>query len=154
MDRAVLVTEDLPFERKATAFIIFVENTLGWIPPVTEKTPLWKARAVEAGKLNKKIKTNPRLYTWENLALAVEYCRRKKQEVRSPTALCWTVERALREAYQPADSTPVQAQVDAAIAWEQTNQLDDADTWIGRLTRAGGDGRKDVLNEWRQERQP
>lgn len=142
------MTPTLPFTEGLVSFGVFVENTLGWVPAVTEKRPIWLVRTMEAGKLKAKIKTNPGLYTWENLALTVEYCRRKHQSVASPAAVCWFVEDALKEAYQPTVAD-AQQKIDEAIAWERDHQYPDWEDWIGRLVRAGyGEGQHDVLAMW------
>lgn len=143
----------LPFKASPLGFVIYVENTLGWDAVLSQKVPLFKARNVEAGILTKKMATNPRLYTWDNLALAVEYLRRQRKPVKSPTAVLWHVETAIKAANQPAKVTTVQAEIDEALAWEYNHALPDHVEWIGRLVRAGfGPGQRDVLVEWKAAR--
>lgn len=125
-----------------------VEQTLGWAPAPDGK-PLWKARAIEAAKLKRKIATNPGLYSWHNLELAVEWCRRHKETVPSPVSICWRVERALREANAPRAPRPIGDLVDEAMELEMSRlESPGAHEWVVRFTRATGDARLDVLDEW------
>lgn len=135
-------------------FVTAVENTLGWAPPegeVTEAKPLWKHRTIMAGRVNKAVAKDPNLYTWENLELAIEYCRRKKIEVKSPIGVLYKVKAALDLANTTAVGD-VSQQVQAAIDWELSNQRDGYHDWVGRLVRADGSARRDVVERWRRER--
>lgn len=135
--------------RTPTDFIVFVENQLGWTPETSEKKPLWKARAIEVAKLKKKMATDPNLYTWDNLALAVEYLRHKRQPVTSPVAVCWFVKDALKDAVERPTLTDLGEAVQAAIDWEKRHQIPGFAEWIITLTRAHGSARGAVLDEWR-----
>lgn len=144
----------LPFTG-AKAFVEYVENMLGWAPPVTVKTPRWKAIAVEAGKVNKKIATNPTLYTWENLALTVEWLRQRREQIKTPTSILWRVEDALRDSATPV--TPkvrvdIAVAIEQAIATEQERRAPGWQGWVSRLTRAQGAGRQDTYDEWKAAR--
>lgn len=143
----------LPFRQGPVAFCEFVEGQLGWEPDPTKER--WKALMTEAGKLKRKRATNPELYSWENLALTVEWLRRRHHVVSTPTSVCWKVEAALKASATPV--TPVVVvdvakEIVAAIEWEQTQDRMGKAHWIHALTRAAGSGRADVLAEWRRAR--
>lgn len=138
--------------KNVTDFVVLVENRLGWMPVVDDKTPLHKARGVEVAKLKRKIAEKPELFTWKNLLLAVEYCSRKQIRVASPAAVCWKVEKALKEIVPEQQMSPVAERIQKAIAWEQQHQLVGWENWVGMLTRAGGVLRDELLIEWKQER--
>lgn len=136
--------------KNATELVVHIENTLGWTPD-TDRMPLWKARAVEAGKLNAAIRKNPKLLTWVNLELAVEYLRRKRQPVKSPVGVTYFVEKALDKAHQEA-SRPLGELVDEALRAEYSRNDDLTNLWVTRLIRAEGNARAEVYAEWQQER--
>lgn len=127
----------------ATDVVIACENVLGWNAMIT---PLHKARAIEAGKINKKLATEPDI-TLDDLMLAVEFCRRKRQPVTSPVALFWRVEDAKEMANEVVEISDLSTAVQTALAWEMLADVPDED-WIGRLTRAHGPVRAELLAEW------
>ena len=135
-------------------FCIRVENTLGWSHD--RSMPRWKALSIEAAKLRRKMSTDPALYTWPNLELAVELLRREQREVDSPAAVCWHVERALALAAVPE---PVLDDIDADID-ELVNEIaqrelaaGDPEGWAMRLLRAWGrEGRLAALVEYADTR--
>ena len=133
--------------KNATEFVELVGNRLGWTAPGVK--PYWKERAIEAGKLNRKIATNPRLFTWENLEATVDVLARERREVKSPAAVCWHVERALQRARQ---EPLVDAEIEGAIGREIS--VGDPEGWAVRLSRSFGSGRAEVLKQWRAERAP
>jgi hypothetical protein len=135
----------------STDFVVYCENNLGWVAPTSDKVPLWKARANEAGKLNRQMKLKPGLVTLDNLMLAVEYCRVAKEQPASPTALCWRIEKALKAAV-PAGPSVTAMSIDDAIKWERDFPDAESDRWITLLTRAVGPARDDLLTEWRSAR--
>lgn len=118
-----------------------VERRLGW----EAKPANYTAYVREAGKVNRKIATNPSLYTWANLQSAVELLARERQ-TRSPLGAMAHVDRAL----------------DLALDEEYDNELlireattyeagrGDPDGWIGRFARATGPYRSRALVEWQQ----
>lgn len=132
--------------RNATELVVLIENTLGWTPP--DDVPLWKSRAREAGKINAAIKRNPKLHSLANLELAVEYLRRKRQPVKSPVGVIYAVEKALEDAAAPPVQRPLGELIDSALAWEHEHELPDSAKWIGWLTRASGNARQGVYDEW------
>ena len=125
-------------------FVKHVENTLGWVPP--EGTwPRWKTLTLEAAKLKRKMATNPRLYTWDHMLLAVEMLRRSGTQVASPAAVCWHVRRALAAEGEREDTGDIAAKVHLAIS--EAFMAGESE-WVERLARARGDARKEVLEEW------
>lgn len=131
----------------ATEFCRIVENTLGWVPTGNENDPPYKRYMAEAGKLNRKIKTNPELYTFENLVLTVTWLRRRRH-VSTPTGVCWFVKDALKEAPEPdALNTNVTRRIFEAITEAMVAGEPD---WVERLARASGSARDDVLGEWNE----
>lgn len=135
--------------KNATEFVVHCENTLGYVPDETKE--LWKARSIQAGRLNKAIKTKPQLYTWANLELAVEYLRRKRQPIKSPLFALYVVEDALRLARQEQDR-PLGELIDEALHFERANSALTSHSWVDQLTRAVGKYRQDAYDEWKAER--
>ena len=134
--------------KNAIEFVQLVENTLGWAPPLDDTTPLFKRRAIEAGKVKSKIAKNPTLYTWHNLELAVEYLRRKRQGVKSPVGVLYKVEQAIAAANAPAPISSVGEDINRAIEVELSHGKEGSEDWVGRLIRADGPGRREVLDAW------
>lgn len=145
----------LPFDPGYRNFVLFVENTLGLAIPTT-KTARYRTLILEASHLKKKVETNPELYTWENLALTVEWLRRRREHIKSAAGVCFRVEAALKDSgntHQPAPVVDVAVEIQRAIAWEQQNQMPGYQAWIALLTRSAGAGRQEVYNEWEWARQ-
>lgn len=143
---------EYPPIRNATEFVRLVENVLGWVPVHKDAAQEWRTYAMEAGKLKRKIATAPHLYTWDNLVLAVEFLRRKKETPKSPTAVCWAVERALAAAAAPRNNTEIEELLGFALEQEFGNREPGWDDWVGRLTRATGPARMDVYEAWKAAR--
>lgn len=144
----------LPFTGPKS-FVEYVEGALGWVPPETATTPRWKAIINEAAKVKKKVATDPVLYTWENLALTVEWLRRRKEPIKTPTSVFWRVEAALRDSATPVvpeRPTDIAVAVQQAIDREQAQRAPGWQGWVSRLTRAQGAGRQDTYNEWKAAR--
>lgn len=125
-----------------TAFCQLVENTLGWAPP---PGPAFRAYRAEAAKVKRKQATNPDLYTWDNLRLAVALLAREKK-ARTPWGVFAHVERALDLALDADDD--LETQIREAIAYE-TRRGDPAG-WVPRFARATGGYRDQALREWRE----
>lgn len=133
----------------ATEFVELVENTLGWDPGVTPDRPHWKALMGEAAKVNRKIKTNPTLYSWDNLVVTVAWLRRHKRSL-SPLGVIAAVEDALKAA-GPAEA--VSSDLSGQIHLALTTAFLEGDTdWVERLARATGPARLDVLMRWEASR--
>lgn len=125
--------------------VIATENTLGF---THTSSPLYKARAIEASKIKKKIEADPKV-TLDDFMLAIEYCRKKREPVKSPVALYWRIEDAKAMSNEVSTTTDLSTDVETAMAWELL-QLEPDEHWIGRLTRAHGSHREAVLTEWKQ----
>ena len=134
----------------ATGLVVLCENRLGWVPDQTKE--LWKARAIQAGRLNKAIAKNPALYTWHNLELAVELLFRQRQPIQSPMFVLYQVEEAVKLAAKQAEPRPLGELIDEAIAVEQAQPSSQQHNWVGQLTRAVGSYRRDAYDEWLAER--
>lgn len=143
---------EYPEIRTATEFCLLVENVLGWVPVHGDGTPQWKVYAAEAGKVNRKIKSNPKLYTWANCLLAVEWLRRRKQTPTSPAAVLWSVERALKDAAAPVSATEIDQLLETALRVEMSERRPGWDEWVSRLTRATGVAREAVYLDWKATR--
>lgn len=137
--------EHTDFEvRTATDLVKHIENTLGWLPP--DDLPRWKARQVEAGKINRMMKKDKRC-TIDNLLLATELLRRRRQEIKSPVAVCYFVEEALR-ATAVAENTP-----DLIERLEAARAVEDRPEWARRLQRVFGPAAiLETLEEWEASR--
>lgn len=111
--------EELPSEefevRTLTDLVKHIENTLGWCVPWDDPRPLWKVRSIEVGKMKRVIQKNPKLYTMENLLLAVEYLRRKRKPVKAPVGVIYAVEDALREAPATVTQSAPQERLEAVL---------------------------------------
>lgn len=112
--------EELPSEepeiRTMTDLVKHIENTLGWCAPWDDPRPPWKIRAVEVGKLKRVVAKDPKLYTMDNLLLAVEYLRRKREPVKSPVGVVYAVERALKELPSLEARPDVQERLERALS--------------------------------------
>lgn len=128
---------------KAIEFCELVEGRLGWEVPT--RLPRWRAMTTEAGKVNKKIATNPTLYTWDNLCLAVELLAREKLS-RSPVGVFSHVDRALDLALDSEHD--VEDQIREAVTYE--TRRGDPHGWGTRFARASGHYRRLILAEWRE----
>lgn len=136
--------------KNATEFCHLVSNRLGWLPP--GKKEGWREIVIEASKVKRKIATNPRLYTWENLEKAVELLHRERITPASPAAVCWSVERALK--LSAVDTSRQQVDADTEQAIEAEVAAGDPAGWAVRLARSFGQGRVEVLTQWKIERGP
>lgn len=140
----------------ATGFLLAVEQTLGWPLDPPPGGELWRARMVWAGKVNKAIKKDPELYTWDNLECSLEYCRTKRIAVKSPLYLFSLVEKALAEKERvetpKGRARPLGELIDQAIAHEMSTQAPGWTQWVGRLSRAAGPGRAEMHREWLEAR--
>lgn len=125
----------------AVDFCQLVESSLGWEAP---NLPAWHRYRVEAAKVNKKIATNPALYTWDNLVLAVELLRRERKS-RSPLGVFSHVQRALDLALD--EEHDVEEEIRRVVALEVS--LGDPSGWAGRFSRTTGHYRRLALDEWR-----
>lgn len=128
----------------ATRFCKLVEAKLGWVPP-NPHAPAWLAYKQEASKVTNKIATDPELYTWRNLELAVELLRREKKP-RSPIGVFAHVARAVEMANEVEPD--LDTQIREATAYEV--RRGDPAGWVTRFARAQGAYRAQALAEWRE----
>lgn len=127
------------------------ENQLGWAPPYQDSVPPFQTRALEVYKL-KKAMAKPefqQVATPRNLALALEFSRRRQLSITSPVGLLYRIADALAYADTSPEATPIAVQIAAAVRWEQAHDDDQSLRWIHRLVRAAGPGQIDVLTEWK-----
>jgi hypothetical protein len=126
----------------ATEFCKLVENRLGWAPPAGAP---YRQYRVEAAKVKRKIATDPDLYTWDNLKLAVALLAREKQP-RTPMGVFAHVDRALDLALDKDHD--VEHEIRQVVAYESA--LGDPAGWVTRFARATGQYREMALNEWKE----
>lgn len=132
--------------RTALDIVLLCETHLGWASP-NLKTPLWKVRQVEAGKLKRAMAQDEKV-TLPRLELAVELCRRKRTYIKSPVALVYMIDEVLENSHTYVVHELAE-QIADAVATEYASGRGDATEWISRLVRAQGPYRADVLAEWR-----
>lgn len=131
--------------RTATDLVKHIENTLGWLPP--DDKPAWKARQIEAGKINRMMKKDKRC-TIPNLLLAVELLRTRRQEIQSPVGVCYFVEEALKRAAEVEDQA---SELNERLA--HAKAIEGRPEWTRRLERvAGPAATAEVLAEWEASR--
>ena len=137
--------------KNATAVVVLCENLFGCGTDAVEKgVPLHKARAIEAGKLNKAMKRDPRKVTLDNLELAATYCFEKRIPIKSPYGLVYKIEEALALQATPELTSDLAESVQRALAWEADHHDSSSSAWSERLTRAHGDARASVLADWKE----
>lgn len=130
-------------------FVLIQERQLGLM--LDPSIPEWKAKSVQASILRKKMESNPKLYTWENLTLTAEWMRHRRMTVTNAATICSFVERALRDQGDDgAASDKLSLKIQKAIAYEMS--IGDPDGWLSPLTRSFGTARGEVLAEWRAAR--
>lgn len=76
--------------KNVTEFMVLVENRLGWQPPGRRGSVRYN---VEVARVKERLKANPDLFTFRNLELAVELCRRERLP-RTPLGVLAHVQRA------------------------------------------------------------
>lgn len=128
--------------RTATEYCRLVEARLGWMPPAG---PEFRRYQAMAKRVNNRMLDEPGLFTFANLALAVELLAREKT-ARNPLGVFAHVERAVAMAAVP--ELDVETQIREAAAYE--TERGDPAGWVTRLTRAVGSYRQTVLNEWKE----
>lgn len=132
--------------RTATDVVVACENVLGYNLD-TAKCGVLQARRVQAGILKKVMAKHPGV-TFEDLELALAWSYAKRQPVHVPAGLVYRVEQAKELAGTPPPVlSAVSATVEAALSWELAQPAPDR-SWIGKLTRAHGSAREDLLKNW------
>lgn len=141
--------------RNATQLLELFEEMCGWDPYADEPDLAgWKKKAIEAGKINRKVATKPDTYSWANLAETVRYCRRNRLEVKAPMGLFFHVDEAIL-AKRRADKARAASEKDMTYerALEIERSRPDGAAWVAKFTRAAGPARKELLAEWTATRQ-
>lgn len=110
-----------------------------------DSKPWYRARGIEIAKI--KAMRRKRGLRIPELVLTARYCYRLQIPIRAPWELVKHIQDARKEQVATAVSD-LSAQVQAAIEWEQT-QSEQGTDWVGRLLRAQGSYRRDVLEEWK-----
>ncbi len=130
--------------RTATQYIELVENRLGWESP---EGPQFLRYQPEARKVTLKMTTDPELYTFRNLELAVELLAREKV-TRSPVGVFAHVERALEAAreIEPDMELRIREVCDIEV------KRGDPDGWVTRFARASGKYRGQALDDYETSR--
>lgn len=141
---------------KALDIVILAENRLGLTLSLENSRgnsiPLWKARMIESKKLTKKMAVNPNLYSFLNLELAIEYCRKKKIDISSTLALCSFVNEALRVSAEKMPTTSIDKSIALALIRESEINDSDSEYWTLRLQRVDEEMKENVYDEWREAR--
>lgn len=108
-----------------------------------------KWSGIEAHKLHVTMKK--RHITNREFCLAVDYCHARRMRIENPVWVFQSL--TLAKAWdREQETTDVASNVANAVAYEQALQGPDSHIWIGRLTRAQGPFRMEVLEEWAQAR--
>lgn len=137
--------------KNATAVVVLCENLFGCgTTEAANGIPVYKTRAMEAGKLNAAMKRDPKKVTLVNLELAANYCFEKRIPIKTPYGLVYKIEEALKLIESPELTSDLGESVQRALAWEADTQDSESTLWIQRLTRAHGDARQQVLDDWRE----
>lgn len=123
-----------------TAYVQLVENKLGWQAPFGPEHVRYQS---EARKVSLKISTDPELYTWRNLELAVEYLRRQKI-TRSPVGVFHFVPTALQLGVEV--ETDLEDRIREVVNYEV--KRGDPDGWADRFARCTGIHRGEAYDEW------
>jgi hypothetical protein len=130
--------------KNATEFCQLVENRLGWVPADNTVVSHRRRYMREAGKVNRRIKTDPDLFTWDNLELAVELLFRERL-ARSPLGVMAHVPRAV--AMRRETEGDLEQNIRDAVAYEVGRG--DPQGWETRFARATGIFRAQALAEWK-----
>lgn len=134
----------------ATQIVVQCENMLGWTP--SDKVPLYKARALEARKLNAQMEKDPEKVTFDNLELAIEWSRKKRLPVKAPVALIYRIDKALEDVAVIEQHEDIARLIDDAVTKELTDKAFGYDAWVEKLYRARGAGRHTIYARWREAR--
>lgn len=130
--------------------IKYVENTLGWTWPWEDTRPPWKIRAIEAGKIKKL--AQKRRVTVPELAETVNWMRKERITVKTPTAVMFYVERALKERVSKEEAfTDVEREVAETVVEIKASDLPEQEKkkWLTRMHRVRGPAAAEAVVEWR-----
>lgn len=130
-------------QMSATQFVVMVENYLGWRPK--GEGPTWKLERKAAAQVKRMIATNPELFTWDNLRIAIALLRREKRAA-TPLGVFFHVERALEVVAD--EESDLEMDIRDAMTIEAGRG--DPDGWVERFSRAVGIYRGEALAEWQE----
>lgn len=114
-----------------------------------ESIPYYKYRMNEIAKLKRVMAK--RGTTVQQLVLCARYCEQHRVPIKHMFKLFDYYQPARREQREQLVTALARA-IEQAISQEREHPRDDSDYWIGRLVRAQGDARQEVLAEWRETR--
>ncbi len=92
----------------------------------------------------------------EDFVLAVDYCQRHHKRIENAIwvfRFLGDAQQERREWLAENSKTDLAKEIEAALACERALSDGMSATWIGKLTRARGPYREEVLTEWRAQRQ-
>lgn len=123
-----------------------------WTPDNPE--PFQKWAGMESHKLY--LVMRKRRITNEEFLLCVRYCQRHHKRIENAVWVFRFINEAKQEQRELLAQTPTTELglgIEEALRRERALSDDQSTTWIGRLTRAVGPYRDEVLSEWRAARQ-
>ena len=126
--------------KNVTAYMVLVENALGWKPPAGRGSPRYN---VEVKRVKEAMAADP-LLSLDNLELTVELLRRERKP-RSPLGVFAHVKRAVD--MRREDTDDLEVAIWEAMSYEIARG--DPAGWSTRFARAQGSYREEVLNEWK-----
>jgi hypothetical protein len=127
--------------------IVDAENLLGYEPP-RNGLPVYRVRAAEHRKLTRALES--RQYCVADLRLAFNYCLRRRQPITRLHELVDLIPVAKDLAAAPDTLIDVAHAIAEAVQWEADNKDELTRYWLGRLARAEGPIRAEVVAEWRE----
>lgn len=122
------------------------ENRLGWLPAGSNP---WPSRAQASARLKQAMARADPPATVADVRLALAWCYRARQPIRSPAHLLSFVREARQHAAVPDKPlTSLGQEIRDAITWELNAEDAEGDQWIARLSRSSGEARATTLAEW------
>lgn len=122
-----------------------------WTPDHPKPYQMWAG--MESHKLF--LVMRKRKISNEEFLLCCDYCRRHHKRIENAVWVFRFIAEAKAErkfAEQQSPSTDLGKAIDEALRRERALSDEMSSTWIGRLTRARGPYREEVLEAWTQER--
>lgn len=130
--------------------LIDCENQLGWCPKIPRGGSLPKARANQHRIMT--VAMNNRKVSEEDLRLAYNYCRNRRQPIVDPLQLFGYVDKAKSHTARPPRNVGLGKSLDVqqaeALAWEAMHDDEHSTRWRGRIIRSVAAGLADTLAEW------
>lgn len=121
---------------------------IGNYDDVADERPPWEYKRNQIGMLSRGMKAR-RLHP-DDVEFTIRWCAERHLLVPHVNTLLRHVEEALRWQRSQFRGDQLEAEMADAIASERS--LDPDGRWLGRLVRAKGDARRELLAEWRQAR--